>query len=325
MKIIKILFFVGLIFVNTASFASYDAVFNKDCSVLDKPKSVFLGKPQSKGNACTVLEEKDDWYKIVYDSDKIGWVKKSDISVSNSKNVESISNETQSYKEKLNSLLTNKGDRDSEYSQALTYRKNGEYEQALEIFQELSDYKDSKKLYVVTFKEMVRKLKPGKSFKFGNFYENELEWNIVDKNNESALLLCKYSFKDKYDGNADSTSWSSCDLRKTLNKSFYEEAFNNEQKSLIMEVQTDQTLGSKKDNTDKVFCLGQRDMDKYSFILINSILSNNEDFWLRTTINDPLDANQSKGYSYCYYYGRVKLSYQNNVKDVRPAIRVTIK
>lgn len=195
----------------------------------------------------------------------------------------------------------------------------------MELFQELSNYKDSKKLYVVTFKEMVKKLKPGKSFKFGNFYDKDLEWNIVDKNDESALLLCKNAFDDKYDGNNDSVSWSSYDLRKTLNKTFYEEAFNGEQKSLIMEVKTDQTWGSKKENTDKVFCLEQRDIDKYSLILINSILNSNYVFWLRTTINDPLDSNESKGRSYYYSYGQVRITYQNRVFAVRPAIRVSIK
>lgn len=126
MKFIRLIVLFCLVFVNSVSFASYDAVFNKDCFVFDKPKSVLKGKPQSKGNSCTVLEEKDDWCKIVYDSDKIGWVKILDISVSNSNIVSNILDNLDGYKLKTKLTVTSKmKQKKDQYVKYFTLNCNG--------------------------------------------------------------------------------------------------------------------------------------------------------------------------------------------------------
>lgn len=324
-KLIRLGVFLSLATLCSTVFASYDAIFKEDCNLRDKPKSIFTkGDKQIKGNTCTVLEEQEGWCKIVA-GDKIGWVTKSELTAKEVATTQDSGSDNQSYKSKLSGLLNNGGKGDS-YTEALSHRKNGEYAEALALFEKLGNYKDAKQLYVKTFKEMIQSLKPGQSFKFGNFYNNDLEWDIVEKNNESALVLCRYSFKDKYDGKGDNFGWAGASLKKTLNTTFYNDAFSEIQKSCIVEAQTDQAWESKKENSDMVFCLGKRDIEKYSFILINSILKNGDEFWLRTTMNDGLQqSGRDKGMAFCYQNGNVRLRSQTSILPVRPAMRVTLK
>ena len=307
--------------------ASYDATFNQTSVIYSAPASNFTDpKPQKTGNTCTVLEERDDWCKIVYGSDKIGWVKRSNVTPYYSQPV----NTNISVKQEVQRISIAPGDKDAKYQEALALRKNGDYSGALVIFEALGSYKQADQYYRATLKELIISLQPGSVIRFGRFFGNDLEWFIVEKNNESALLFCKYAFVDRYDEGGETISWSSCSLRKTLNGAFYEQAFTLQQKECIMEVKTDQTWGSKKSNTDKVFLLGERDIEKNSFIMLNAILPyDNRPFWLRVPINDAFDGSgKNKGKAKYYdnrYRNCVSICDQRSVLVVRPAIRIPLK
>lgn len=70
--------------------------------------------------------------------------------------------------------------------------------------------------------------------------ENEpLEWIVLDRNNQKALLLSKYVIDckkmfPKYEKGSDQNFWSESDLRKWLNNDFYELAFSDEERKKIV-------------------------------------------------------------------------------------------
>ena len=83
----------------------------------------------------------------------------------------------------------------------------------------------------------------GDTVKFGNYYINSaeekepIEWIIVSKNEEqkTELLLSKYALdRKKYNDIYVSTPWQKSDIRKWLNKEFYNEAFENIGSKFVM-------------------------------------------------------------------------------------------
>lgn len=319
--------FAFLLTVPSDLFASYDATFNRTCVIYSAPQSHFTDpKPQRAGNSCTVLEEQNDWCKIVYDSEKIGWVKKSDITPFY---FQSSGPGSEIDEELVGNPITSEN-REEKYQEALSYRNKGDYPSALALFNALGNYKQSDIYYRASLKEYLLSISLGSVIRFGRFFGNDLEWFVLEKNSDSVLLFCKYAFIDKYDEKGETISWSSCSLKKTLNGVFYEQAFSALQKECIMEVKTDQTWSSKKANSDKVFLLCQRDIEKNNFIMRNAILPHDDrPFWLRVPINDGFDGSgKNKGkakYYDCKFRHDFAICDQRSMLVVRPAIRIPVK
>ena len=71
-------------------------------------------------------------------------------------------------------------DEDSkQYEEALSLRKKGNYSEAVDIFQQLSGYKDADKLYIKTFKELLRRSALGDTIKFGSIKDLDLLWFVL--------------------------------------------------------------------------------------------------------------------------------------------------
>ena len=71
--------------------------------------------------------------------------------------------------------------------------------------------------------------------KFGNFEGNPLEWRVLDKTDESMLLITKKPLMRKcYHDKEDYTSWKDCTLRKWLNDEFFSTSFSDEERSRIL-------------------------------------------------------------------------------------------
>lgn len=112
--------------------------------------------------------------------------------------------------------------------------------------------------------------------KFGSYQQDNsrtvspIEWIVLEKGDNKALLLSKYSLVNKqYYQSFSDTTWEECTLRIWLNERFYTEAFNNEEQSRILSV-----LVVNKDNTqypskggksteDKIFVLSEEELTKY--------------------------------------------------------------
>ena len=93
-----------------------------------------------------------------------------------------------------------------------------------------------------------------------------IEWVILEKRGDYALLLSKYAIDAmKFNEHEKSAPWEECTLRSWLNGVFFNGAFSLKEKSLIKEISlnnsTPQNYG--KDTVDKVFLLSADEAEKY--------------------------------------------------------------
>ena len=116
--------------------------------------------------------------------------------------------------------------------------------------------------------------------KFGYYYKNSIsdlqpiEWIVLDKYKGKALLLSKYIidhkiFDDENNNDRDKYSWDENNIRKWLNGVFYNTAFNEDEKKIIVETE----LNTKNEyktfeyinikTNDNVFLLDIEEVKKY--------------------------------------------------------------
>ena len=97
---------------------------------------------------------------------------------------------------------------------------------------------------------------------------DDIEWLVVKKEKGKALLLSKYCLEKLkfHKSNRDKKlTWATSDLRKILNTTFYDRAFNDEEKANILntEVSLDGKIYSDNTVTDKVFILSESELFHY--------------------------------------------------------------
>ena len=118
---------------------------------------------------------------------------------------------------------------------------------------------------------------------FGKYYDykdkaTNLEWIVLDKEEDRALLLCKEVIDCKcFDDTNIETTYKNSTIRKWLNEEFYNEAFSNVEKNNIIETNnTNINLqGNRDEDTiDKVFLLSLDEVQKY-FGELDNIDKNN--------------------------------------------------
>ncbi len=100
--------------------------------------------------------------------------------------------------------------------------------------------------------------------------KEEIEWLVVDKQENKALLISKYGLIAKeYNEYDESVTWETCTLRKWLNNDFINEAFNKEQQALIQTTYVTADKNPEYDTdpgnatNDKVFLLSIPEAEKY--------------------------------------------------------------
>ena len=114
--------------------------------------------------------------------------------------------------------------------------------------------------------------------KFGSYPQSDangntkdpIEWIVLDRKDNKALLLSKYILDCKcYNNEFKEVTWETCDLRKWLNNDFYNKAFSDKEKLVVLDtdvVNADNPEYKSKggNNTiDKVFCLSIDEVKKY--------------------------------------------------------------
>lgn len=105
------------------------------------------------------------------------------------------------------------------------------------------------------------------SIKFGSFPQSStnnepIEWIVLEKDNDKALLMSKYCIVNSPYGNnmieEGKFPWEKSDLRNYLNNDFYNTAFSSDEKSSIL---TNTFINTFKN--DKVFIPSFNELDKY--------------------------------------------------------------
>ncbi len=127
------------------------------------------------------------------------------------------------------------------------------------------------------FKDMVslEKAKPGYVVEFGTYEQNHdvtdgaepIEWYVLDVKDGRALLLSKYILENMpYHKYEEEISWKNCTLREWLNGTFYDSAFNDEEKKRIATTLLENvwnpwnTFATYEYTEDKVFLPSMEDM-----------------------------------------------------------------
>ncbi len=89
-----------------------------------------------------------------------------------------------------------------------------------------------------------------------------IEWMVLDKDENTALLLSKYGLDCKPFNNVDTDiTWRDCDLRRWLNNDFFNSAFTETERKRIVETEIntsdniDYSTPGCGVTVDKIFCL----------------------------------------------------------------------
>ena len=107
--------------------------------------------------------------------------------------------------------------------------------------------------------------------------EKPIKWVILEKYNDgTALVISKYPLDNvKYNEEYEDVTWETCTIRKWLNNEFYNKAFRNADKSLIVQsyLENKDNIGTFLDEEyhsiggnstyDKMFLLSKDEANKY--------------------------------------------------------------
>lgn len=196
---------------------------------------------------------------------------------------------------------------------------------ALIVFLLYQKYMEPKK----RFKESVNVLKDaqtGDSVVFGTYEqdkvemngEEDIEWIVLDKEGDKLLLLTRYCLLGKsYNTEYTSVTWEDCSLRKWLNSTFMEAAFDSYEQDLLLAeplVSDDNPVygtDGGNDTEDKVFLLSNEEITRY--------LPGEEERKAESTPQALLDGvNMSISYGTTWWWTRTPGNVENTAMVVSP-------
>ncbi len=100
--------------------------------------------------------------------------------------------------------------------------------------------------------------------------QEEIEWLVLDKNDNQALLISKYGLDTQpYNVVYTNVTWETCSLREWLNNNFLKEAFNDKEIEYIATTNVEASsnyfyhVECGNDTQDKVFITSCQELYKY--------------------------------------------------------------
>ena len=168
--------------------------------------------------------------------------------------------------------------KEEQYRQAVDLYNTGNYIEAYTVFSTLAGYKDAGSFAETARREYYALFDVGKTIKFGNYEQDneisngkeEIEWLVLARKNNNALLISKYVLDcQKYNNTWSDTTWEKCTLRKWLNETFLNVAFStNEQNSILVttvkaDINPSFSTDPGKDTNDKIFLLSITEANDY--------------------------------------------------------------
>lgn len=174
----------------------------------------------------------------------------------------------------------------SKYNAAVALMNNKKYDEAITAFEAMDGYKDSENqlenCYIGKYGEekwnKIKNIKVGDTYTFGAYEQDNstsngkeaIEWTVLNKDGMSLLLISKQALDcQQYNTSYTDVTWESCSLRKWMNGTFLNKAFNAEEQAQIQNT----TVSADKNpeyntnpgnaTTDKVFLLSINEVEKY--------------------------------------------------------------
>ncbi len=162
------------------------------------------------------------------------------------------------------------------YGIAVDLKNAGKYEEAIAAFEALNGYNDSTAL-IEKCEQLIllANARVGDYIYFGSYEQDnsafngkeDIEWLVLDRYDNMLFIISKYALDAKpYNENGGNLTWEKCTLRSWLNNDFYNTAFSEEDKLLIVQANiTDDKNGTISDagTTDNVFLLSIPEAEKY--------------------------------------------------------------
>ncbi len=209
----------------------------------------------------------------------------------------------------------------NKYNAAVDLYNAGKYEEAITAFSSLNGYKDSAiKAYEIyesdSFKDKVEKdkveklktAKVGDCIIFGSYEQDnntlngneDIEWIVLAKEDDKLLVISTYALDcQPYNTSYTDVTWETCSLRKWLNDTFINSAFNSIEQGVIYSTNVaahknpSYTTSPGNNTIDQMFLLSITEAEQY----------------LETS-----KKRQCKGTAYCYAQGaRTVKGWQNPI------------
>ncbi len=175
---------------------------------------------------------------------------------------------------------------DCKYHIAIKLYENGEYEEAIAAFTALNGYKDSsskiKEITPLYKKALLASAKIGSIVLFGKYEQDNnmsngkenIEWQVLAKEGDKILLLSNYALDSQpYHTTNTNVTWKTSSLRKWLNETFFNNAFDTDEMKMILTTSNCTTTDTRSNKStdeitnDRVFLLSVEEAKKYSSII----------------------------------------------------------
>jgi tetratricopeptide (TPR) repeat protein len=157
----------------------------------------------------------------------------------------------------------------SKYKKAIKLMDSGDYESAYTLLTEL-DYKDSADQAHSCLTQIYGNTKVGDYITFGSYGKEDIEWLVLDKQDNKLLVISKYALDTvQYHTNAEGVTWATSTIRTWLNGTFYKAAFNSSEQGMIKSTKVTADANPSyntdpgNDTTDNVFLLSINEVNKY--------------------------------------------------------------
>ena len=261
----------------------------------------------------------------------------------------------------LDEIGNNEAIASNKYDRAMKFIDSGDYVSAYILLKGLS-YKDSnEKLLGIRHEyeqSMMKNADVGNYVRFGSYEQDndtsngkeDIKWKILAKEDNRLLLISEKALDCKqYNTSRDKVTWETCSLRKWLNETFLNYAFNTNEQALIQNttVSADKNPEYSTDpgnaTTDKVFLLSIGEVNQYfsdndarkcaatayaiaqgAAIDISNPFNPRADYWLRSPGNNQYSAALVLSFGGVFSQGLAVDFVQRGFICVRPAIWVDL-
>jgi len=170
--------------------------------------------------------------------------------------------------------------RDCTYYKAVAMLKVQKFDDAIEIFESLDGYKDSNELLLSAKIAAIKNASVGDNVSFGKYFKGlsynhldkyfdmqEVKWIVLDKTENSVLLLSEYAIDWKKYKDDDQTCWKDSFIREWLNETLIDDLFDKEEQKYISVTNVEYTKSQESKKyavtKDRLFLLSESEVEKY--------------------------------------------------------------